>query len=86
MSCASYDEIISCPAFRIGYDHVWRGCDLRGNRSWSDDEWAAYERGRRFGSYVRAEEGRRISLMCGGLPSSQAKMLLMMAFRSGDVS
>lgn len=82
---ASYDEIVSCPVFRAGYDHLWRGSAPRVDRSWGCDEQLSYERGRQFGIYVRSEEGRHISLMSGAFPSPRAKLLLMMAFRSGDV-
>lgn len=82
---ASYDEIISCPAFRSGYDHAWRGSEPRLDRRWGDDEQLSYERGRQFGIYVKAEYGEHVTLSKGGLPHSRAKLLLMMAFRSGDV-
>ena len=82
---ANYDEIISCPVFRSGYDHIWRGSSPRIDRSWGDDEHLSYERGRQFGIYVQSEEGEHIPLVKGGLPHSRAKLLLMMAFRSGDV-
>lgn len=85
MRSANYDEIISCPVFRSGYDHAWRGSSPRVDRSWGDEEHLSYERGRQFGIYVKSEEGQHISLMRGALPSSRAKLLLMMAFRSGDV-
>lgn len=82
---AGYDEIISCPAFRKGYDHVWRGTPSRLDRGWTGAEHRSYERGRQFGAYVKSEEGRHVSLMKGALPSPGAKLLLMMAIRSGDV-
>ena len=82
---ASYDEIISCPVFRSGYEHMWRGDEPRVDRRWGDDEQLSYERGRQFGAYVRTEEGEHVPLMKGGLAHSRAKLLLMMAFRSGDV-
>ncbi len=82
---ASWDEILACPIFRTGYEQIWRGDASRVDRSWGDDEQLSYERGRQFGLYVLTEEEQRIPLMKGALPSSRAKLLLMMAFRSGDV-
>jgi len=82
---AGYDDIISCPAFRKGYDHVWRGSPPRLDRGWTGAEHRSYERGRQFGAYVKLEERRHVSLMKGALPCPRAKLLLMMAIRSGDV-
>lgn len=78
-------EIISCPVFRAGYDHECRGRAPRIDSSWSNAERISYERGRQFGAYVIAEEGRHIPLTLGGLPNSRANVLLMVAFRSGDI-
>lgn len=81
----SWDEILACPVFRSGYEQIWRGEACCVDRRWGDDEQLSYKRGRQFGLYVLTEEEQRVPLMRGALPSPRAKLLLMMAFRSGDV-
>lgn len=82
---ASFDEIISDPMFRAGYEDYWRGhpssCDIR----WADQEQLAYERGRHFGVYVKQFEEERIPLVRGAMPHPRAKLLLLLAMRDGDV-
>ncbi|MEN6306022.1 MAG: hypothetical protein ABFD96_25075 [Armatimonadia bacterium] len=82
---ASWDEILACPLFREGYDDVWRGDGPAVDLRWSDEEQLSYERGRQFGVYILTEERARVPLMKGALPSPRAKLLLMIAMRSGDV-
>lgn len=82
---ASYTEIVSCPLFRAGYDQVWRAEAHRTDFRWTDAERLSYERGRQFGIYVLTEEQRHVPLMKGGICHPRASLLLMMAFRSGDV-
>lgn len=83
---ATYDEIIADPLFRAGYDEVFQGlepaCDVR----WSDMERLAYERGRQFGQVVRRDEGVRIPLTRGGFVTPRARLLLLLAFRDGDLT
>jgi hypothetical protein len=82
---SSYSEIISCPLFRKGYEEIWRAQRHRIDRSWLDGEQLSYERGRQFGLFVLTEEQRHVPLMKGGVVSPRASLLLLMAFRSGNV-
>jgi len=82
---ADYQEIVACPIFRMAYDEIWRGEGSSVDRRWSDAEQLSYERGRQFGIYVLTEEKQRVPLMKGPLCHPRASLLLMMAFRSGDV-
>jgi len=82
---AGYAEIISCPLFRQGYEEIWRAKEHCIDCRWRDEESLSYERGRQFGIYVLTEEQQRVPLMKGALAHSRAELLLMMAFRSGDV-
>ena len=82
---ASYDDIIADPLFRRGYEEIWRGDENAIDRGWSDNEQLAYERGRQFGVYVQAEGEGRVPLSRGYFPHPRAKLLLMLAFRDGNL-
>jgi hypothetical protein len=82
---ASYDEITADPLFKRGYHEIFAAARNAVDRSWSDAEQQAYERGRQFGTVVLMQGEGRVPLTRGYLAHPRAKLLLMMAMRDGDV-
>jgi hypothetical protein len=82
---STYSEILACPVFREGYEEIWRAEATAIDVRWSDEEQLSYERGRQFGLYVLTSESQRVPLQKGSMPHPRAVVLLMMAFRGGDV-
>lgn len=82
---ASYDEIIADPKFKEGYWEIWDGLLAALDIRWSEAEQRAYERGRQFGTVVMGLDEGRVPLTRGYLAHPRAKLLLVMAMRSGEV-